>query len=124
MPIICNAAVYPSSAVPQCAYHLQYPSVPICSASACQCTYRFLKGTLGQSAGLVAVEALSGDGGQVTFTGHDLTQQHQVAPVDVAPIKGDHVQQFLFDGLAGSLNAQCLWREKRACEEQLKVLWC
>ena len=60
----------------------------------------------------MAVEALSGDGGQVTFTGHDLTQQHQVAPVDVAPIKGDHVQQFLFDGLAGSLNAQCLWREK------------
>ena len=81
------------------------------------CTHRLLKGALGQSAGLVAVESLSGDGGQVTFTGHDLTQQQQMASIHVASVKRDHVQQFLFDGLAGSLDSQGLWKKRGTHEE-------
>ena len=86
------------------------------------CTYRFLKGALGKSAGLMAVEALSGDGGQVTFTGHDLTQQHQVTTVHVTTIKRYQMQQFLFNGFTGSFDAQSLVGKKKGKSEEQQVL--
>lgn len=70
--------------------------------------YRFLKGAFHERPGILAVDPMSGDGHQVASTGHGVTQQSQVAVIDVGTVKGDDVVQLPLQSLPHGFNAQHL----------------
>lgn len=60
----------------------------------------------------MAVDAVTGDGHQVTSAGHGVTEQSQVAVVDVGTVEGDDVVQLPLQSLSHSLNSQDLTERK------------
>lgn len=55
---------------------------------------------------------MTGDGHQVTSAGHGVTEQSQVAVVDVGTVEGDDVVQLPLQSLSHSLNSQDLTERK------------
>ena len=60
-------------------------------------TYSFFKGTPSQCPGLLPVNTVTCDGHQVTFGRHHVTQQRQVAIVDVGAVEGNDVIHLLLN---------------------------
>lgn len=71
-------------------------------------SYRFLKRAASKGSGFLSVDTVSCDGHQVTLSCHRITQQGQMAVVDIGTIKGDDVVHFLLNGLSYSLYTQDL----------------
>lgn len=54
----------------------------------------------------LSVDTVTRDGHQVTFSSHDVTQQGQVAIVDVETVELEHHVHFLLDGFTYSLDTE------------------
>jgi hypothetical protein len=68
--------------------------------------HRFFEGAAGQGASLLSVDAVTGDGHQVTLGRHDVAQQRQVAVVDIGAVEGDDMRHLSLDGFTHSFDAQ------------------
>lgn len=71
-------------------------------------TYRLLKGALHEWTRVLSVDAVTGDGHQVTPAGHRVAKQGQMAVVDIGTVEGDHMVQLPLQSLPHSLNTQHL----------------
>ena len=76
-------------------------------------TNRLLKGAASQCPSVLAVDAVSRDGHQMSLGRHDVTQQRQVAVVDVGAVERDHVEHLALNRLPHGLNAQTLMRQSK-----------
>lgn len=72
------------------------------------CSYRLFKRALHERAGVLSVDAVTGDGHQVTSAGHGVAQERKVAIVHIGTIKGDDVVQLSLQSLAHCLNTEHL----------------
>lgn len=71
-------------------------------------SHRLLKGALHERSRVLTVDAVTCDGHQVASARHGVTEQGQVAVVDVGTVEGDDVVQLPLQSLAHSLNSQHL----------------
>jgi hypothetical protein len=71
-----------------------------------QHVHRFLEGASHQSAGVLSVDAVTRDGHQVTFGGHDVAQQSEMPVVHVQTVELQHGVHFFLDGFTNGFDSQ------------------
>ena len=62
---------------------------------------------------VLPIDTVAGDGHQVTFGGHDVTQQGQMPIVDIKTVKVQHEKDFFLHSSPHSFNAQNLETRKK-----------
>lgn len=85
-------------------------------------SHRLLEGTLHERSCVLAVDAVTSDGHQVTAARHGVAEQSQVAVVDVGAVEGDDVVQLPLQCLSNRLNSQHLHTTGRRGGKQLESL--
>jgi hypothetical protein len=68
----------------------------------------FLERASHQTADFLSVDAVTRDGHEVTFGGHNIAEQGQMAVVDVGAVERDYIVHFFLDGFASGFDSERL----------------